>query len=158
MQQKISKSQYFAKYLGTSFLMYSTGICIWGVRSHAVACGRLCARLKHLRCAKKSTSCLIKKASRRAADCTSKATFFIFHSVKHKNIKRKSCIFICYFIGSVVKIVLLEAATRGVLYKKVFLKFAKFRGKYKCQGLFFNCRRCGIFTYRLNLKIFEHSL
>ena len=72
----------------------------------AIARARLCARLKHLRCAKKSTSCLIKKASRRAADRTSKtARFFIFHSVKHKDIKRKSCIFICYFIGSVVKIV-----------------------------------------------------
>ena len=34
--------------------------------------------------------------------------------------------FICYFIDSVVKIVLWQAATRGVLYKKVFLKFTKF--------------------------------
>ena len=59
-------------------------------------------------------------------------------SVKHKNLTRKSCVFICYFIGSVVKIVLSEAATGGVLYKKVFLKFAKFTGKYKCQSLFFN--------------------
>ena len=106
---------------------------------HAIARACLCAHLKHLRCAKKSMSCLIKKASRRVADRTSKTTtFFIFHSVKHKDIKRKSCVFICYFIGSVVKIVLLEAVTRGVLYKKEFLKFTKFRGKYKCQGLFFN--------------------
>ena len=50
----------------------------------------------------------------------------------------KSCVFICYFIGLVVKIVLSEAVTRGVLYKKVFLKFAKFTGKYKCQSHFFN--------------------
>ena len=41
----------------------------------------------------------------------------------------KSCAFICYFIGLVVKIVLSEAVTRGVLYKKMFLKFAKFTGK-----------------------------
>ena len=41
----------------------------------------------------------------------------------------KSCAFICYFIGLVVKIALSEAVTRGVLYKKVFLKFAKFTGK-----------------------------
>ena len=37
-----------------------------------------------------------------------------------------------------MKIVLPEAATGGVLYKKVFLKFAKFTGKYKCQSHFFN--------------------
>ena len=35
---------------------------------------------------------------------------------------RKLCSFICYFIGSVVKIVLSEAAIRGVLHQKVFLK------------------------------------
>ena len=37
-----------------------------------------------------------------------------------------------------VKNVLSEPATGCVLYKKVFLKFAKFTGKYKCQSLFFN--------------------
>ena len=58
--------------------------------------------------------CLIKKASRCVADGTSKTvTFFIFHFLY---------LFISVFIGSVVKIVLSEAATRGVLYKKVFLK------------------------------------
>ena len=64
--------------------------------------------------------CLIKKASRCAADCT---TFnYLSLSIKHKDLKRKSCAFTCYFIGSVVKIVLSEAATRGVLYKKVLFK------------------------------------
>ena len=43
---------------------------------------------------------------------------------------------ICYFIDSVVKIVISEAATGGVLYKKVFLKFAKSTGKHLCQSLF----------------------
>ena len=59
-----------------------------------------------------------------------------------------------------VTIVLSEAATRGVLYKKVFLKFAKFTGKHLCQSLFFNkfAGAADVFTYRLNLKIFEHSL
>ena len=42
---------------------------------------------------------------------------------------RKSCVFICYFIDSMVKIVFSEAATGGVPYKKVFLKFKKFTGK-----------------------------
>ena len=46
---------------------------------------------------------------------------------------RKSCVFICYFIDSMVKIVFSEAATGGVLYKKVFLKFKKFTGKHKAR-------------------------
>ena len=43
--------------------------------------------------------------------------------MKHKDLKRKSCVFTCYFIGSVVKIVLSEAATIVVLQKKLFQKF-----------------------------------
>ena len=72
----------------------------------------------------------------------------------------RKCFFTCYFIGSVVKIVLSEAATRGVLYKMVFLKkVAKFTGKHLCQSLFFNkfAGATDVF-YHLNLKIFEHSL
>ena len=59
-----------------------------------------------------------------------------------------------------VEIVLSEAATRGVLYKKVFLKSAKSTGKHLCQSLFFNkfAGTAVVFTYPLNLKIFEHSL
>ena len=46
----------------------------------AIAFARLRTRLKHWRRVKKSTPCLIKKASRRVADRTSKtATFLIFH-------------------------------------------------------------------------------
>ena len=73
---------------------------------------------------------------------------------------RKSCVFICYFIDSVIKIVLSETATGGVLYKKVFLKFAKSTGKHLCQSLFFNkfAGAAVAFTYPLNRKIFEHSL
>ena len=58
------------------------------------------------------------------------------------------------------KIVLSEAATGGALYKKVFLKFPKFIGKHLYQSLFFNkfAGAADVFTYRLNLKIFEHSL
>ena len=85
-----------------------------------MACARLCTCLKHWRHAKKSTPCLIKKASRCAAYSTSKtAKFIIFPFLS--NTKRKSCVFVCYFIGSVVKIVS-EAVTRGVLSKKVFSK------------------------------------
>ena len=59
-----------------------------------------------------------------------------------------------------VKIVLSEAATRGVLYKKVFLKFTKPIEKYLCQGLFLNkfAGAAVVFNYPLNLKIFQHSL
>ena len=41
--------------------------------------------------------------------------------MKHKYITKKSCLFI-YFIGSVVKIALSEAATGGVLYENMFLE------------------------------------
>ena len=59
-----------------------------------------------------------------------------------------------------VKFVLSETATGGVLYKKVFLKFAKSTGKHLYQSLFFNkfAGATVVFTYPLNLKIFEHSL
>ena len=63
-------------------------------------------------------------------------------------------------VDLVVKIVLSEAATGGVLYRKLFLKFTKYTGKHLCQGLFFN-KFAGVgvvFTYCFNLKIFEHSL
>ena len=46
----------------------------------AIARARLHTRLKHWRRAKKSTPCLIKKASRCVTDRTSKTTtFLIFH-------------------------------------------------------------------------------
>ena len=106
---------------------------LWYMR-HAIACACLRTCLKHWRHAKKSTPCLIKKASRHVADCPSKKQrFYLSFSVKHKDLTRKSCVFICYFIDSVVKIVLSEAATGGVLYKKVFLKFKIFTGKHKAR-------------------------
>ena len=72
----------------------------------------------------------------------------------------KSCVFICYFIDSVVKIALSEEATEGVLCKKVFLNFAKFTEKHLCQCLFVNkfAGTADVFTYCLNLEIFEHNL
>ena len=57
-----------------------------------------------------------------------------------------------------VKIVLSETATGGVLYKKVFLKFKKFTGKHMAR-IFFNkfAGTADVSTYHLNLKIFEHT-
>ena len=86
-------------------------------------------RLRHIRtrtplqtpetldtCKKKNTPCLIKKASRCAADRTLKQqVFYLSLSIKHKDLTRKSCAFVYYFIGSVVKMVLSEAAAWGVL-------------------------------------------
>ena len=57
-----------------------------------------------------------------------------------------------------VKIALSEAATWGILYKKVFLKLNPQENTYA--SLFYN-KFAGAavnFTHPLNLKIFEHSL
>ena len=57
----------------------------------AIAHAHLCTRLKHLRCAKESTPCLIKKASRCAADPTSKTTaFFIFNFLENTKILQEN--------------------------------------------------------------------
>ena len=102
-----------------------SGFGIWGMPSHVNA-SAYAWNIGDME--KKSMSCLIKMARL-------KQRFYLSLSVKHKDLTRKSCVFI-YFIGSVVKTVLSEAATRGVIYKKVSLKFAKFTGRYKCQSLF----------------------
>ena len=61
-----------------------------------------------------------------------------------------------------VKIVISEGATGGVLNKKVFLKSTgkKIYRKTKGQNLFFNKFPgvADVFTYHLNLEIFEHTL
>ena len=110
---------------------------------------------------KEKHTCLIKKVSRCVADHTSKNNNvpYLSLSVNYKDLTRKSCVFI-YFIDSVVKNVLSKADTGGVPCKKVFLKFVKFTGKHLCQSLLFNkfAGAADVFTYRLNLKIFEHSL
>ena len=66
---------------------------LWHMRC-AIACARLCTRLKCYRHAKKSTPCLIKKASRCAADRTSKTTFFIFHFLCNTKIVRENHVYL----------------------------------------------------------------
>ena len=67
-----------------------TGFSIWGVHAHAC----LCTCLKHWRRAKKSRSCLIKKASRWAADRASKtAAFFIFHFLFNTKIWKENHVY-----------------------------------------------------------------
>ena len=78
-----------------------------------------------LQTCKKSRPCLIKKASRRSLSFTFCKTQRSYEKI----------VYLCYFIGSVAKIVLSEVATRCVLYKKVFIKFT---GKFKCLSPFFN--------------------
>ena len=79
---------------------------LWHMR-HVIAHACLCTCLKQ-RHAKESMPCLIKKASRCAADHTSRTTmFFIILSTFYKMQRSHEKIMcICYFIGSLVKIVL----------------------------------------------------
>ena len=82
------------------FSIYLSGFSIWGIWSHV--------HTKTLEACKKSLSGLIYKVSSCLTDCTSKTMFFYLSlSIKHKDLTRRSGVFICYFIGSVVKIVLL---------------------------------------------------
>ena len=69
----------------------------FGMR-RAIARARLCTHLKHWRHAKKSKPCLIKKASRCAADRTSKTTtFFTFTFCKtQKSYKKIMCIYLLF--------------------------------------------------------------
>ena len=58
--------------------------------------------------------CLIQKTSRCAADRMSKmSVFYLSLSIKLEDLMRKSCVFIFYFIGSVVKIVFLFSLHKG---------------------------------------------
>ena len=63
---------------------------------------------------KKSTPCLIKKASRCMADRMPKITvFYLSLSIKHIYLVRKLCVFIFYFIDLVVKILFLFSLHKG---------------------------------------------
>ena len=140
-----------------------SGICFFMVtgwdegRSHQICIGkascvistcqnraRLCTGLKCWRRAKKSTPCLIKKASRCATDRTSKTTFFIFRFLYNTKILRENHV-CCYLIGSVVKIVL-------------YLHFLDTKDgrlwQIKKKPEWWNNCFSGVFTYCLNLKYF----
>ena len=56
----------------------------------------LCTHLKPLRCAKKSMPCLIKKASRCAADCMSKTTVFLSFTfyITQRSYEKIMCIYL----------------------------------------------------------------
>ena len=69
-------------------------IRLWHMR-HAIACAYVCTCLKHQWHAKKHVPCLIKKASRCVADCTSKTTtFFIFHFLYNTKILRENHVYL----------------------------------------------------------------
>ena len=70
-----------------------------------------------------------------------------------------------FYLGSIISLNIevysSEAVSRMCSVKKsVFGNFTKFTGKHLCQSLFFNkfAGTSDVFTYRLNLKIFEHIL
>ena len=102
----------------------------------AIASARLRARLKHWRRSKKARLVGLRKLQgvRQTPRLKQRSlSFTLCETRKLCDLTTKSCVFICYFIVSVVKIVLSEAATGRVLYKKVFLKLKKFTGKYKAR-------------------------
>ena len=93
----------------------------------------LCTRLKHWSRAKKARLVWLRKLQDvRQITCLKqqRSLSFIFCKTQ-RSYEKIMCI--CYFIGSVVKIVL-EATSGGVLYKK----FTELPGNCKCQSLFFN--------------------
>ena len=101
----------------------------------------ICIRLRHMRHwtrAKKIRLVWLRKLQdvRQIARLKQRSLYFTFCKTERSYKKTMCTNYICCFIGSVVKIVLSKAATGGVLHNKVFLKFAKFTGKYKCQSLF----------------------
>ena len=113
---------------------------------HAFTCARLCTHLKHQRHAKKKKSmpCLIKKALRCAADRTSK-TFFLsptFYKIQ-RSYEKIMCI--CYFIRSVLKI---------VLYLHFLYTKDDWLRQIKKKHEWWNNCFSGVFTYYLNLKTF----
>ena len=68
----------------------------------AIARARLLTRLKHWTRAKKSMPCLIKKASRRVADRSSKTTtFLIFHFLWNTKILRENHVYL--FVISLIQ-------------------------------------------------------
>ena len=89
----------------TNFFWVATtfrgSIRLWYM-SCAIARACLCTCLKHWRRAKKSTPCLIKKASRRAADRTSKTTTsLIFHFLWNKKILQENHVYL--FVISLIQ-------------------------------------------------------
>ena len=126
---------------------------------HTIARTCLCRCLKHWRRTKKACLVWLRKLQgvwhiTRLKQQRSLSFTFCKTQKSYKEIMR------IYFIDSVVKIVLSEAATRGVLYKKVFLKSAKSTGKHLCQILFFNkfAVAAVVFTYPLNLVLPKENL
>ena len=127
---------------------------------HAITLTHLCTRLIHWRHAKKA--CLVglrKFQGMRHVTRLKQQGFLSFTSCKkQKSYEKIMCIYLFYWFSG--ENCISEAATGGVICKKVFLKFAKSTGKHLCQSLFFNKfpGAAAVFTYPLNLKIFEHSL
>ena len=128
---------------------------------HAIACAHPCTHLKHRKRTKKARLVWLKKLQgvlQIARLKQQRSLSFTFCKTK-RSYEKIMCIYFLFhwFIG---KSLLSEAATRGVLYKTVFLKFAKFTRKHLCQSLIFNKLAvvADVFTYRLNLKIFEYNL
>ena len=114
---------------------------------HAIASTYLCTHLKHLRCAKKAHLLWLKKLQGVQQITHLKQCFYLSKILQEtfKDLTRKSYTFICYFIDSVVKIVL-------------YLHFLYTKGnrlqQIKKKQKWWNNSFSEVFTYRLNLKHF----
>ena len=110
----------------------------------AIARARLYKRLKRQRRAKKSTPCLIKKASRCAADRTSKTTLFVFHFyITQRSYEKIMCIYLLFdwFSGE------------NCIISTLFLHKGR-QTQVKKKHEWCNNRFSDVFTYCLNLKHF----
>ena len=123
----------------------------------AIARARLFACLKHWRRANKARLVWLWKLQGLRQIKQQRSLSFTFCKTQRSS-EKIIFIIICYFFGSVVRIVLSEATIGGVLYRKVFLKFSKFTGKCKCQILFFNKNAGAATSVPMVLKSGSHLL
>ena len=106
-------------------------------------CDRMCMPLHTSKTVvqKKNTPCLIQRASRFAADLTSKmSVFYLSLSIKHKDHTRKSCFYFLFHWFSGENCMFLFSLHKGRQTSKEL--------KRNMNDRTFS----GVFTYRLNLK------
>ena len=106
----------------------------------------LCTHLKPLRCAKKSMPCLIKKASRCAADCMSKTTvFFIFYFLYNTKILRENNVYLFIWLVQWWKLYYIY-----IFFTQRMTDFDRLEKKHE----WWNNHFSDVFTYYLNLEHF----
>ena len=134
---------------------------LWHMRC-TIARTCLCTRLKHWRHAKKNKPCLIKNASRYAADCTSKtATFFIFPFLSNTKILWENHLYLFVILLVQWWKWYYQKQPPEAFYKRRYSeKCCKIHRKTSVSGCLFNkfAGADDFFTYRLNLYKFVSFL